>query len=160
MKKIFFTAILISALSFTTFAQKEGFLLTNKISFRFDELVRFDEYERLTPKDERARLDSLFITVAKDKNLKSLIVIRFDKNEPKKIRIKRLREIAKHFDFRKTDKTKFTLAILDAEKERTELWVEPQDVNLENLLLGETTNYKIIKAQEFKQKIDQLFPKK
>jgi hypothetical protein len=122
--------------------------------------VKFDIYGDLPLKNEKARLDNLFITIEKDKNLKSLIVFRFDKEESRKKKIKRLKGIAKFFDYRKIDKTKFTIAVLDDEKERTEIWVEPQDVNLEDLVSCKTTNCKIFKAEELKQKIDGLFPKK
>ena len=158
MKQLVFTAFLIFAVCNAAFAHKNN-LLENSALVGFDELVMFDEYRKLPWKAEKARLENLFLTVAKDENLKSLIVIKFDKNESRKKKIKRLKKIAEFLDFMKVDKNKFTFAIMDFEREVTELWVEPLDANLEDLL-NEPEDYKIIKAEELKQKTDELFPKK
>lgn len=122
--------------------------------------VAFDIYGEISSIDEKARLNNLFFHLSTNKDLKTLIVLKLNKNKSQNRKIKRLNEIAKHMNFGKIDKTKFTLAILEGEEEETKFWVGPMSVDLEQLLSGETANYKLIKAEEFEQKIKELFPKK
>ena len=148
---------MILAFSFAVFAQKENFLLVNTHFFRFDEI--FDDFGKLSLNDQKARLDVLFTTIANDKTLKSLIAFRLNKNESRLRKIKRFKAISKHFDYRKVDKSRFILAFIEAEEEQTIIWVHPQEVNPKDLLSSEAGNYKLFKAEELEQKIQELFPK-
>jgi hypothetical protein len=154
MKQIISIVILILVFCFAASAQDESNLPVCILP------VAFDIYGEISPIDEKARLDNLFVHISTNKDLKTLIVLKLSKSKSQNRKIKRLNEIAKYMNFRKIDKTKFTLAILEDEEEETTFWVEPMDLNLEQLLSGETTNYKLIKTEEFEQKIKELFPKK
>lgn len=86
MKQIIFTTILIFAFCFAVFAQKDSLLQRNLFSIKFDEFVEFDIYGKLPINEEKARLDNLFMTVAKDESLRSFIVFRLNKMNQERIK--------------------------------------------------------------------------
>jgi len=148
---------LIFAFSFPTFAQKVSFLPVNFLSHKFDEIMVFDQFGKLPLNDQKARLDALFTTITNDKTLISFIEFRLNKKESRKKKIKRFKAISRHFDRRKVDKTRFILAFVEGDEEITSIYVQPQNVSLGYL---PSDNYKIVKGEEFEQKIQELFPKK
>lgn len=160
MKRIIFTAILIFTLCCAVPAYRENLLFVNTVSFKFDEVFIFDQFGKLPLNEQKARLDNLFITIKENKALQSLIEFRLNKNESRKKKIKRFKAISKHFDFRKADKSRLTLVFIEAEEERTTIWVQPQDLKIEEFCFGEGKELERIKAEEFEQKIQELFPKK
>lgn len=133
--------------------------ILNHFFTNFDEYVMFDEFRNLSAKDEKIRFDNLFRKIKDDDNLKALIISKFDKNDSRKKKIKRLQSIAKFFDVRKVDKTRFHFVIFNDEREETIFYVEPLDANLSELLSEDEKNYKIINAVNLEQEIKVLFPK-
>ena len=112
MKQIIFTAILIFVFFFAPFTYAETFSL-NSALIKLDQYVMFDEYQNLTTKDEKVRLDNLFRKISVDETLKSLIILKLDKNAPRKKKIKRLKAISKHFNARKVNKARFSFAVFN-----------------------------------------------
>ncbi len=163
MKQIILVVILVLSFSSTSFAKKTNFLFTGISTVKFDEIVRFDEYGKLSLNKEKERLDNLFFSITNDKTVKSLIVFKLNKSDSRKKKLKRFKVISKHLDYRKADKSRITFAFIEADNEQTIVYVEPQDTDLLyllDLISGETAKHKIIKAEELSQKITELFPKK
>ncbi len=121
--------------------------------------IEFDVFEKLPWNDEKARFDNLFAYISENKNSKSLIVLKFNKTESKGRKTKKLKEIAKHFELKKIDKTKFILAIFEDKEERTTFWVEPEDFAVELLLASETGPFILIKGTEIEKKLKNYFQK-
>jgi hypothetical protein len=160
MKRFLLSIFLILAFCFTAFAQNFNFLTTGFYASSFDEIIKFDQYWHLSIKDEKSRLDNLFNSLANDKNTKGLIAFRLNKNDSVKKKLKRFKAISRHLNYRMTDKSRITFAFLKTDEEETIIWLQPQDVDLMPLISSENEKYKIIKAEEFEQKITELFPNK
>ncbi|HEX9961827.1 MAG TPA: hypothetical protein VGB00_12890 [Pyrinomonadaceae bacterium] len=120
----------------------------------------FDSFGKYFAKDEKGRFDNFFIALSKDKSMDAIVVFELDKNESKAEKRKRLTEISKHFNFRKIDKSRFTFIVYEEEEEFTRFWLIPKNKNWDDLLSVEDRDYKLIKGEEFEQKINELFPKK
>jgi hypothetical protein len=104
-----------------------------------------------------ARIDSFIIPIKEYPKSEGLITIRFEKNDSQHYKISLLKKIYNVFVFRKFDLTRITFAISeDNFPEETTLWVVPLDAKFPKYV----KDYTIIKAEELKQKINELFPKK
>lgn len=160
MKQIIFAAILILAFCFTTVAQKANLSPVNTFFTKFDEIMIFDSFGKLSLNEQKARLDNLFYTIAANKNLTGIIEFRLNRNESKKRKMKRFKAIFKHFNRRKVDESRFTLLFIEDEEEQTTIWAQPQEAGLISTLIDETKPYKLIKAGRLEEKINELFPKK
>jgi hypothetical protein len=160
MKQPIFTAILLLAFCFATFAQVGTFLPVGKFITKYDEVMVFDDFGKLPLREQKARLDNLFHTLANDENLISFIEFRLDKNESRKRKIKRFKAISEHFNRRSVNKSRFTLVFIEGEEERTTIWAQPQDAGFTPISISERALYKLFKADKLEEKINELFPKK
>ena len=160
MKQIVFTAILIFTFCCAVSAYRENLSFVDTVSIKFDEVFIFDQFGKLPLNEQKARLDSLFIIIKENKDSQSLIEFKLNKDESRKKKIKRFKAISKYFDYRKADKSRFTLVFIEAEEEQTTIWVQPQNLEIEEFYFGEKIELKRIKAEDFEQKIQELFPKK
>jgi len=151
MKQIIFTVILILAFSVAAFAQEE------MPEFRCG--VPFDSFGKLHQYDLYARLDNFFVALLNDPTAKGFVKLKLNKNENKARKIKQLNEISKHLSARKFDRTRITFAIFEVDEKYTTLYVAPQQASIKDVVF-ENENYKVIKGEEFDQKIKELFPKK
>ena len=116
-----------------------------------------DVFGKLLLNDLRARLDSLFARLVNDSEAKGVLKIRFDKKDARKYKISRLKSFYKHIEYRRMDKTRFSFIITEGDSEQTEFWIIPNGA-LSPIV--ESQESILIKAEELKQKINQLFPKK
>ena len=144
MKQIFFTGILIFAFCFTSFTQDRNF-------------SPLDIFGKVSVNAEKARLDNLFITLSRDKTYEGIIVLEFDKNISTDKKIARIKRIIKWSKFRKFELNRITFMFSQEDSEQTVFLSLPSSSKLlENL----AKNYKSVKAEEFTQKIKELFPEK
>ena len=105
----------------------------------------------------KARIESFIFPIKDYPNSEGLITVRFEKNESRISKISRLRKIYNVFIFRKFDLTRITFAISeDNYPEETTLWLIPPSAMFPKYV----KDYTIIKAEEFEQKIKELFPKR
>lgn len=117
-----------------------------------------DEFGKIDLNIYRGRLDSLLARVESYPNAKGLIQLKFNKNDSQKHKKLRLKNIQKHLEFRNFDLTLISLAIFEDDfEEQTILWIIPPGAKPPKAV---TKDYKIIKAEEIIQKINELFPKK
>jgi hypothetical protein len=151
MSRIIFITILIFAFCPAVFAQEKLPIVDPRPFDRFGE-------SRLN--DEKGRFDNFFITLSKDKNAQAVVFFQLDKHESKAEKRQRLREISKFFNLGKIDKSRFTFLVYEEEEEFTTFWIIPENTSWNDLLYFEDKDYKLIKGEEFEQKIDELFPKK
>lgn len=151
MRHIIASLILILVLGIAAFAQEE-MIIADPISF--------DNFGKSSLNDEKGRFDNFFIALSKDVNENGVVIFQLDKNESKAKKGKRLRELSKFFSFRKIDKPRFTFIVYEDREELTVFWKIPKNNNWDDLLYFEDKNYKVIKGEEFEQKIDEMFPKK
>jgi len=104
------------------------------------------------------RIDGFMIPVEDYPKSEGLITITFEKNDNRNYKISLLKKIFNVFVFRKFDLTRITFAISENDyPEETVLWVVPPDAKFPKYV---DKNYAIIKAEEFEQRIKELFPKK
>lgn len=118
---------------------------------RFGKLKTSDEY--------KARIDAFMISINQDPSYEGLILVALDKGDSRNYKIWGLKQIYKALIFRKYDLTRITFAISEANyEERISLWIVPPEAKYPTNApdLDET----IIKAEEFNQKINELFTKK
>ena len=144
MKQIIFTAILILAFCFAAFAQDGNF-------------EPLDRYGKVSANEEKAHFDNLFITLSRDKTYEGIIILQFHKKTSVGKRIKRVKRIINWSEFRKLDPNRITFMFSEEDFEQTIFLAFPPNYKL----LGDLTkDYKSAKAEEFEQKIKELFPKK
>lgn len=106
-----------------------------------------------------SQIDGFMISVKDYPNSEGLITLLFEKKDSRNYKTSLLKKIYKHLIFREFDLTQITFAISEGDfEEQTNLWVVPPEAKFPKYVLDE--NYKIIKAEEFNQKINELFPKK
>ncbi len=116
-----------------------------------------DRYGKVSVNEEKAHLDNLFITLSRDKINEGVIILEFDKNTSTDKKIERIKRIIKWSKFRKFETNRITFMFSQEDAERTIFLSLPaNDKLLENL----AKDYKSVKAEEFTQKIKELFPKK
>ncbi len=150
MKQVIFVIFLISAVCVAAFAQ-----ITEP---QFVDIFPLAEYEKVPAKVERAILDVLFDNLFQNKDFECIIILNFDKNTSKDKKIKRLKDIVKMINSRNFDINRITFIIsTDEDSERTTLYVLPENDSFFN---GLAEGNKTIKAEEFKQQINKIFPKK
>lgn len=138
---------------------KTSFIPKNLIA-KVDEIVMFDEFRNLSVKDEKIRFDNLFMKINDDNSLKALIILKFDSNNSRKKKIKKLQSIAKYLDDRKVDISRFNFVIFDDKREETIFYVEPLNADSRELLSMDEKKHKIINAVNLNQEIKSLFTKK
>lgn len=114
-----------------------------------------DEIGKIGLNDYKSRLDNFMASLLNNPTTEGLIDLQFDKNDTPKYKISLLRNIDKHFIFRKFDKTRITFAIAEVDsEERTLLWLVPAGAKFPNYT---DTNHKLIKAEELKSVLKELF---
>lgn len=168
MKRIIFTAIFFSAVCLTALAQTSEnqfsqieHISPNQLFLPEEFLINspFDRFGKLAADDYKARTDNFMIGVNQDPYYEGLISAVLDKRESRNRKIAVLKIMYNHFIFRKYDLSRFTFAVSEMETEqRITLWIVPlgADYPTHAPALEET----VIKAEEFNQKINELFPKK
>jgi len=150
MKQIIFTAILIFVFCFATFGQTE--------EPQIEDFSPLDVYGVIPAKEEKVRLDFLFTNLSQNKNFEGIIILNFDKNTSKKRIVKRLKDIIKMINFRDFDINRITFIITAyGNAEETNLYILPENGSPIN---GLAEGNKTIKAEEFKQQINKIFPRK
>jgi hypothetical protein len=94
-------------------------------------------------------------------NANGIVIFQLDKNESKAKKRKRLIEISRHFNYRRIDKSRFTIIVYEDVEEFTTFRHIPGNMDWSELVYLEDKDYKSIRGEEFKpKKIDELFPKK
>lgn len=116
-----------------------------------------DSYGNLSRNDETARLQNFFYNLSQEKSWEGVIILQFDKKTSASKRIKRMNRIIKSIEFLKCDVSRITFVILEEDYERTTFFALTENGKFFKDLIQA---YKTIKAEEFKQKIKELFPKK
>ena len=118
----------------------------------------FDEIGKISLNDYKARLDSFLARVEGNSNYKGLIQLKFNKSDSQKYKKLLVKNIYNYLEFRKFDLTRISLAIYEDDyEEQTTLWIASPGADLPKSV---RKDYKIIKAEELLQKLNQLFPKK
>lgn len=116
----------------------------------------FDDMRKIALDDYKARLDSFMISLSNTPHSEGLIALEFSKTDKQRYKISLLRNINKHFIFRKFDLTRITFAINEAEfEERTLLW----HISAGGKFPEHVKNYQIVKAEELERKLKELFAK-
>ena len=146
MKRIIFTAILVFVLCFAVFAQYKN---------RNPPNIDFTYFSKMTWEKEKAVLDNFFIFFSENKGNEGLIDLQFDKKSFINERIDRIKRIIKYIDFRNINKKRILFRISEADTEETFYVL---DVKEFEWLKEEDENHKLIKADEFEQKINDIFP--
>ncbi len=135
--------ILISAFCSAVFAQDGNF-------------EPLDRYGKVSANEEKARLDNLFIVLSREKTYEGIIILKFDKQSSVNKRIKRVKKIIGWLKFRKFDLNRITFMFAEEVSEQTTfLALAPTHKLLEDLI----KDYKSAKAEEFEQKIKEIFPR-
>lgn len=117
----------------------------------------YDQIGKVSIENYKYRLDSFFIVVSENPNYEGLITIRFDINDSRNYKLSRLRAIQQHLNLRKYDVSRFTFAIFEDEyQEESIYWIIPPDAKFPKY----TKNYTIIKGEDLKKSIKNLFPLK
>ena len=106
---------------------------------------------------EKAILDNAFIALNENDSYNLIIDLEFDKNDKRNYKISRLRKIYEFIKFRKHNLRQVLFLISDGDAELTKLWIAYPKAEISDIKVG---NYTIVKAEEFNQKIKELFPKK
>lgn len=150
MKRIIFIAGLIFVFCFAAFGQTD--------ESQIEDFFPLDVYGRIPAKEEKAHLDFLLTNLSQNKGFEGIIILNFDKNSSKNRKVKRLKDIVKMINFRNFDINRITFIIsANGNSEETTLYVLPEnDSSIKGLAEGNKT----IKAEEFKQQINKIFPKK
>ena len=117
----------------------------------------FSRYGKVSANDEKAQIDNLYYTLSQNENYEGIMLLKFDKNMPAIKKVKRLKEIIKWIEFRKFDKSRISFAISEDDSEYTTILVlQEKSKTFEDL----NKDYKLVKDEDLKQKINELFPKK
>jgi hypothetical protein len=150
VKQFVVSVILILAFGIVSFAQED---------MRIADPVPFDSFGKLSLNDQEGRFDNFFAFLSKAESSKGILVLELNKNESKSKKDKRLKEISRHFDLRKIDKSRIAFAVYQNDTEFTKLRLIPKIKDATDLY-DESEGYKIIRGEEFEQKIKELFAKK
>lgn len=123
-----------------------------------------ESFGKIDLEDYKYRLDNFFIYLNQSLYSEGLIEIKFNRQDSQKYKISLLNEVNQFFEFRKYDKTRITFAISEGDYERTELWIVPQGAKFpksrtETYERISEKSYKIVKAEDLEQKINEIFPK-
>ncbi|HMS38928.1 MAG TPA: hypothetical protein PKE69_01790 [Pyrinomonadaceae bacterium] len=120
----------------------------------------FDAFGKLNTLDEyKAIMDNFMLGINDNPLSEGLISTVLNKNAPENYKIASLKQMYKSLIFRKYDLTRITFAISEGDyEEQTSLWIVPPGAQYPTNApeLEET----LIKAEEFSEKINKLFPKK
>lgn len=116
-----------------------------------------DRFGKLSKNDERARLQNFFYFLSQEAAWEGVVILRFDKKVPTNKRIKRIARIINSIKFLKYDITRITFMTSEDKPEETVFFAFAENSEFFKDLSKE---YKTLKAEEFKQKIKDLFPKK
>ena len=152
MKQIIFSIILILAFSLVAFAQQEEI---PEIPCR----LPYDTFGKLTKEYLYGRLDNFFIGLRNDPGAEGFLILTLDKNQTKAKKLQTLKEVSKHLNYRKFDRTRISLLISEGEAEWTILQIVPPGAKITQII-PESEVPNIIKGEELEQKIKELFPKK
>ena len=144
-----FVTILIFAFYFEAFAQDRKFE-----PLSFDPLAH---YGKVSANEEKVHLDNLFFKLSQDRAYEGIIVLEFNKKTSVNKRVNRLREIIKLAKFRRHDITQISFAISEKNSEHTTLLALQENSRFFEDL---GKDYKLVKAEEFEEKIKELFPTK
>ncbi len=91
------------------------------------DFLSFDEYGKLSRREEQARLDSFLIRLFIAEDFQGVIHMRTDKNESNKSVKKRVQFMMKYFKFREFPKERVIFAVEKSNERRTTLWIFPKD---------------------------------
>lgn len=158
MKIVFLLGVTL-LINSTNLAQISNFSFAGAVKSFSDEIQIFDNYKQLSIKDEKARLEILLLSLRADKQAQALILFRIYKNDSKKKNHKRFKSISEYFENRKSEISRLNLLFVESDHEDTIVYLQPRDVNLINFLYLENSNYKLVRSEELKSKINELFPK-
>lgn len=153
--------LIVSAQTNEIQSNKIKFIKPNQFSLPDESVINspFDSFGKLATDDYKNRADNFMIGVNADPYYEGLISAVLDKRESRSRKIAVLKIMYNHFIFRKYDLSRFTFAVSEMETEqRITLWIVPPSAEYPTHApeLEET----LIKAEEFEQKINKLFPKK
>ena len=87
-----------------------------------------------------------------------ILALEFDNKTPRNEKIKKLKKIVQFIDSKQFDRKQILFRISEGDSESTTQWIIEN--NKFKWLKEEDENHRIIKAEQFEQKIKKLFPKK
>jgi len=116
-----------------------------------------DEYGVLKPNDLRGRLDSIFIALTNNPQYEGVLVLDFPEAHKKRYKLARLRFIYNHILFRRFNRQRISFYLDVGPYEKTVVWQIPKGFDYSDIGIDES---KLIKAEELKAKMKDLFPNK
>lgn len=140
----------------------ENCLDTNTHTFavtRYSSHPWFDMFGKLPKNDVYGRLDNYFVALINDPTAEGVIILEFAKTETRAKKIKRLKEVLAHVNYRKLPKSRLEFLISEADEEYTRLFIVPQGKKISDVR-DDTESYDLLKGEEIEQKIKELFPPK
>jgi hypothetical protein len=119
--------------------------------------TKFDEFEKRTKDELKARFDNFYIAIQEDPAIEGLIAVELSKKDTARIKSAYLRALYDAILWLKKDLSRVTFLISEADAEtRTVLWPAREGFDID--LYGNRDS-KMIKGEEFSQKIKTLFAK-
>jgi hypothetical protein len=116
-----------------------------------------DEFGRLSRDDVKARIDNLYIRLNNDPEAEGFILIELNAKESRALKLTYVNSFYDGILFRKHDPSRVTFMVLQRDYDTgTKLWLVPVGADFPEV--GESPI--LIKGEDFKQKIKDLFPKK
>jgi len=114
-----------------------------------------DSFGNLSKSDIRARIDNTYIRLQNIPDLKCIIFIRFNKNEPRSFKIRYLKNILDAILSLKKDPARVRFNITEGESELdTQIWLFYPKTDTSRYGINES---KLIKGEELRQKMRNLF---
>lgn len=105
-----------------------------------------------------ARFDNFMILIIGAPESEGLVTISFNREDDRNYKISRLKKILGFFEKRKYDLKRVTFAITEFDyEEKTVMWIVPPQAEFPEYV---DSSYKIIKGEDLKKSINNLFPLK
>lgn len=114
-----------------------------------------DSFGNLSKSDIRARIDNIYIRPQNSPDLKCIIVVGFNKNDPRSFKVRYLKKFLDAILSLKKDPARVKFQIKEGESElNTEIWLFGPETNIRKYGIDDSN---LIKGEELRQKTRTLF---
>jgi len=119
----------------------------------------YDSFGKLSRDDVKARIDNFYIQLLRNPDYEGLIVVSLNEKETLSYKIAYLKNLYHAIDFLRRDPARVTFIIsVDRHETDTTLLSAGAGEDVNEIIRNWAKNLVVIKGEEFKQKINTLFP--